>query len=189
MVTTYNEVADELVKEFKNDDPSGDEKNIRRRAYDALNVLTAMDIISKDKKDIQWKGFPSMNGERARRNAASTEQAEAEKARLRTEIAEKKKELSQKESQLEDLTKQFLSLIQLLQRNERDPADADTHRIYLPFVLGKRPPKYTLVCFPCLRALERERVLHAVHGHDCCVFHHCAVGVTDCNVMCSEHGR
>jgi len=35
-----------------------DEKNIRRRVYDALNVLMAMDIISKDKKDIQWKGLP-----------------------------------------------------------------------------------------------------------------------------------
>jgi len=35
-----------------------DEKNIRRRVYDALNVLMAMDIISKDKKEIQWKGFP-----------------------------------------------------------------------------------------------------------------------------------
>ena len=31
-----------------------------RRAYDALNVLTAVDIIAKDKKDIQWKGFPPM---------------------------------------------------------------------------------------------------------------------------------
>jgi len=40
-----------------------DEKNIRRRVYDALNVLKAMDIISKDKKEIQWKGLPktSMN--------------------------------------------------------------------------------------------------------------------------------
>jgi hypothetical protein len=35
-----------------------DEKNIRRRVYDALNVLMAMDIISKDKKEIQWKGLP-----------------------------------------------------------------------------------------------------------------------------------
>lgn len=26
--------------------------------YDALNVLMAMDIISKDKKEIQWKGLP-----------------------------------------------------------------------------------------------------------------------------------
>lgn len=36
-----------------------DEKNIRRRVYDALNVLMAVGIILKDKKDIQWKGFPS----------------------------------------------------------------------------------------------------------------------------------
>lgn len=35
-----------------------DEKNIRRRVYDALNVLMAMDIISKDKKEIKWKGLP-----------------------------------------------------------------------------------------------------------------------------------
>lgn len=38
-----------------------DEKNIRRRVYDALNVLMAMDIISKDKKEIQWKGLPRTN--------------------------------------------------------------------------------------------------------------------------------
>lgn len=36
-----------------------DEKNIRRRVYDALNVLMAIEIISKEKKEIQWKGLPS----------------------------------------------------------------------------------------------------------------------------------
>jgi hypothetical protein len=36
-----------------------DEKNIRRRTYDVLNVLTATDIISKDKKEIKWKGLPT----------------------------------------------------------------------------------------------------------------------------------
>ena len=35
-----------------------DEKNIRRRVYDALNVLMAMDIISREKKEIFWKGLP-----------------------------------------------------------------------------------------------------------------------------------
>ncbi|KAI4353622.1 hypothetical protein L6164_002556 [Bauhinia variegata] len=78
--TTYNElspscsffaskhgsVIDELVAEFA--DPNNSisspnqqqygEKNIRRRVYDALNVLMVMDIISKDKKEIQWKGLP-----------------------------------------------------------------------------------------------------------------------------------
>ena len=36
-----------------------DQKNIRRRVYDALNVLMAMDIISKEKKEIQWLGLPT----------------------------------------------------------------------------------------------------------------------------------
>jgi hypothetical protein len=31
-----------------------DEKNIRRRVYDALNVLMAMGIISKEKKQVQY---------------------------------------------------------------------------------------------------------------------------------------
>lgn len=35
-----------------------DEKNIRRRVYDALNVLMALNIISKDKKEIKWRGLP-----------------------------------------------------------------------------------------------------------------------------------
>lgn len=36
-----------------------DQKNIRRRVYDALNVLMAMNIISKDKKEIRWLGLPT----------------------------------------------------------------------------------------------------------------------------------
>lgn len=35
------------------------QKNIRRRVYDALNVLMAMNIIQKDKKEIKWKGLPT----------------------------------------------------------------------------------------------------------------------------------
>jgi len=65
--TTYNEVADELVAEFiaQSRLESGgantpDEKNIRRRVYDALNVLMAMDIIGRNKKkEINWNGLPS----------------------------------------------------------------------------------------------------------------------------------
>ncbi|XP_025420681.1 transcription factor Dp-like [Sipha flava] len=63
MVTTYKEVADELVAECvgNNDSPTFlyDQKNIRRRVYDALNVLMALDIIAKNKKDITWKGLPT----------------------------------------------------------------------------------------------------------------------------------
>ena len=65
-VTTYNEVADELVQEYCSysnesmsiDYWSYDQKNVRRRVYDALNVLMAMKIISKEKKEIKWIGLP-----------------------------------------------------------------------------------------------------------------------------------
>mmetsp|Transcript_29851 Transcript_29851/g.62798 ORF Transcript_29851/g.62798 Transcript_29851/m.62798 type:complete len:499 (-) Transcript_29851:18-1514(-) len=82
--TSYNEVADELVKELQKAEQEAsktdskpkntnvksntsetipskskkyDEKNIRRRVYDALNVLMAMDIITKNKKQISWRGW------------------------------------------------------------------------------------------------------------------------------------
>ncbi|KAH8063371.1 hypothetical protein JL722_2539 [Aureococcus anophagefferens] len=64
IVATYNEVADELVSEYLEEQARltgqrpDDEKNIRA-AYDALNVLMAMDIISKEKKEIKWCGLPS----------------------------------------------------------------------------------------------------------------------------------
>lgn len=58
--TTYNEVADELVQDLAAEgelgsgkEPHYDDKNIRRRVYDALNVLMAIDIISKDRKEIK----------------------------------------------------------------------------------------------------------------------------------------
>ena len=36
-----------------------DQKNVRRRVYDALNVLMAINIIMKDKKEIKWIGLPT----------------------------------------------------------------------------------------------------------------------------------
>ena len=93
--TTYNEVADALVKEYIEGQMAADElvaqvgakkydeKNIRRRVYDALNVLMAMDIISKEKKEITWQGLPS----NAAHDLAASEQRAAE---LRRHVAEKK---------------------------------------------------------------------------------------------------
>jgi len=101
--TTYNEVADELVLEFAtpdahanaNGEPVYDEKNIRRRVYDALNVLMAMDIISKDKKkEILWKGLPSAS-------QGEIEHLRSEKIRAASRIEKKKQYLKELEEQLE----------------------------------------------------------------------------------------
>uniref|UniRef100_I1LII1 E2F/DP family winged-helix DNA-binding domain-containing protein n=1 Tax=Glycine max TaxID=3847 RepID=I1LII1_SOYBN len=99
--TTYNEVADELVAEFSEpsnselppDQQQYDEKNIRRRVYDALNVLMAMDIISKDKKEIQWRGLP-------RTTVNDIEELKTERLGLRNRIEKKTAYLQELEEQV-----------------------------------------------------------------------------------------
>lgn len=128
--TTYNEVADELVAELQNpenqtpgDTEKFDEKNIRRRVYDALNVLMAMNIIAKEKKDITWKGLPT-------RSQMNVESLNAEKLRCATRI-EKKREL------LEDLSEEYNGLLQLYRRNNAQPLPEGPDRvpIHLPFLM------------------------------------------------------
>jgi hypothetical protein len=57
-VTTYDQVVHELTYDLSSAFCPFDQKNIRRRVYDALNVLMAMNIIAKDKKEIKWLGIP-----------------------------------------------------------------------------------------------------------------------------------
>ncbi|KAL3219503.1 hypothetical protein MRX96_005790 [Rhipicephalus microplus] len=94
--TSYNEVADELVAEFAAPEAAGlrggtadqayDQKNIRRRVYDALNVLMAMNIISKEKKEIRWLGLPTNSAQECQR-------LEQEKQRRLEVIAAKRQQL------------------------------------------------------------------------------------------------
>ncbi|KAG9157473.1 hypothetical protein Leryth_010312 [Lithospermum erythrorhizon] len=138
--TTYNEVADELVAEFS--DPSNgiatpdqqqyDEKNIRRRVYDALNVLMAMDIISKDKKEIQWKGLP-------RTSLNDIEELKSERQQLRNRV-------EKKAAYLEELEEQYVGLQNLIQRNEQLYGSGNTPSggVALPFILVQTRPHATV---------------------------------------------
>ncbi|KAK4378092.1 hypothetical protein RND71_004388 [Anisodus tanguticus] len=138
--TTYNEVADELVAEFSDctnslacpDQKQYDEKNIRRRVYDALNVLMAMDIISKDKKEIQWKGLP-------RTDANDIEELKTERLSLRNRI-------EKKAAYLEELQEQYVGLQNLIKRNEQlyGSGNAPSGGVALPFILVQTRPHATV---------------------------------------------
>ncbi|VFQ93010.1 unnamed protein product, partial [Cuscuta campestris] len=138
--TTYNEVADELVAEFADsnnsfaspDQQQYDEKNIRRRVYDALNVLMAMDIISKDKKDIQWKGLP-------RASIKDIEQ-------LKTECLGLKNKIEKKAAYLEELEEHYTGLQNLIKRNEQlyGSGNTPTGGVALPFILVQTRPHATV---------------------------------------------
>ncbi|XP_015089310.1 transcription factor-like protein DPB isoform X1 [Solanum pennellii] len=138
--TTYNEVADELVAEFSDatnsvagsDQKQYDEKNIRRRVYDALNVLMAMDIISKDKKEIQWKGLP-------RTDANDIEELKTERLNLRNRI-------EKKAAYLEELEDQYVGLQNLIKRNDQlyGSGNAPSGGVALPFILVQTRPHATV---------------------------------------------
>jgi len=160
--TSYNEVADELVAEFlaqraleedstgngaSNETPGTgvttkkkrgaaghDEKNIRRRVYDALNVLDALDIISKEKKEIRWIGLPSRTS--------------SDLKRLRNQRNVRISEVEKKRELLRDLIVQSVCFRNLIKRNTEREQEQERNmgmslmresqkddKIHLPFVV------------------------------------------------------
>eukprot|EP00750_Incisomonas_marina_P021259 INCI4245.2.p1 GENE.INCI4245.2~~INCI4245.2.p1 ORF type:complete len:247 (+),score=51.78 INCI4245.2:141-881(+) len=134
VATTFNEVADEIVAEFAREGAalalngnqklkkSHSEKNIRRRVYDALNVLMAMGVITKVKKQITWKGLPS----NTRRDLDMTER----------QIQEKQQLIDEKRQHLEELLAQSISYHNVVEQNKRAKvAVAPDEKIPIPFII------------------------------------------------------
>ena len=126
--TTYNEVADELVQQVmearQREDPQGkfDEKNIRRRVYDSINVLLAMGIISKDKKQISWKGLPTM--------------AHHDIQLLEREEQARKEQVKAKRRALKELLVQQICFRNLVRRNkQREMETVYAEKVPLPFII------------------------------------------------------
>ncbi|XP_022767533.1 transcription factor-like protein DPA isoform X2 [Durio zibethinus] len=128
--TTYAEVADEIIEEFaatqSNKAGSLDEfheKNVRRRVYDALNVLMAMDIIMWEKKEIRWKGLSTTQ-------TKDLEELKALHVHLMTGIAKKA-------AYLKDLEEQIAGLQNIIERNQQmlKNNSALKEGFTLPFIL------------------------------------------------------
>jgi len=142
-VTSYNEVANELVQEFTNQcikfpisEQPYDQKNIRRRVYDALNVLMAMNIISKEKKEIKWVGLPTNSSQECKH---LEEQKQQQIERIR-----------QKQQQLKELIVQQVAYKNLVERNKKmekknGPPQANAC-IHLPFIVVNTSRKTVIDC-------------------------------------------
>ncbi|XP_014259349.1 transcription factor Dp-1 isoform X2 [Cimex lectularius] len=142
-LTSYNEVADELVSEFTDPkhipnsvDQQYDQKNIRRRVYDALNVLMAMNIISKEKKEIRWLGLPTTS---AQENDSLQNEKKQVAERIRT-----------KTQYLNELILQQILYKSVIQRNYelekvRGPPVPNS-AIQLPFIVVNSDKKTIIDC-------------------------------------------
>ena len=129
-------IADELVsrvvQERRQANPDGkyDEKNIRRRVYDALNVLMAMDIISKEKKEITWKGLPTA--------------AKHDMESMQKEIEFRRFQIDQKKEALRDLLVQQVCFRNLVLRNEEQGVPEE--KIPLPFIVVNTNSSAVIQC-------------------------------------------
>uniref|UniRef100_A0A914DE84 Uncharacterized protein n=1 Tax=Acrobeloides nanus TaxID=290746 RepID=A0A914DE84_9BILA len=143
--TNYNEVADELVAEYFDSLPNPptsvekqqyDMKNIRRRVYDALNVLMAMNIIEKEKKEIRWVGLPTSSLQECRR--------------LEDEKSKRQERIRHKTEQLQELIIQLVAYKSLVQRNrEREREEgrpADSAILYLPYIIVNTDRRTNVDC-------------------------------------------
>ncbi|KAK6112339.1 Transcription factor DP family protein [Brugia pahangi] len=143
--TNYNEVADELVSEYfdsadvqptDTEKQQYDMKNIRRRVYDALNVLMAMNIIEKEKKEIRWVGLPTSSVQECRK--------------LEEEKAKRQERIRHKSDQLQELIIQLVAYKTLVEKNrelERDNGRPKEDSIlYLPFIIVNTAKKTFIDC-------------------------------------------
>ena len=147
--TSYNIIADQLIAEAK-EQMSGvgtvgvgayDEKNIRRRIYDALNVLMAVGIITKNRKMIFWNGPPAhemenVDAAHAARaivhgNNPSFREFEALQTHLnakRSALAALTESIQSKRADLADLAYSFCAKRYLMQRNQKVTANERNKR-------------------------------------------------------------
>ncbi|XP_036392602.1 transcription factor Dp-2 isoform X1 [Megalops cyprinoides] len=142
--TSYNEVADELVAEFTNssslmaaDSQVYDQKNIRRRVYDALNVLMAMNIISKERKEIRWIGLPTNSAQECQN--------------LELEKQKRMERIRQKRAQLQELILQQIAFKSLVQRNQASEMSSQAPPppgsvIQLPFIILNTSVRTVIDC-------------------------------------------
>lgn len=146
--TTYGEVADELVKEIFAEraaiDPNVkfDEKNIRRRVYDALNVLMAMDIITREKKTINWKGLPNS--------------VPYDLDLLKQQEQFHEQEVERKRESLRELLVQKVCFTNLVYHNQRREAVPMQERIPLPFIVVNTDSSAIV---QCKMSLDRADVM------------------------------
>ncbi|KAL9539684.1 hypothetical protein MBANPS3_010120 [Mucor bainieri] len=136
-ITTYNEVADELAAEIQQKSTVPvDQKNIRRRVYDALNVLMAMDIVTKDRLHHHQQQLASLeqHDDVASLDIKQTmleqeiQQEESRQQQLLESIQQSKHDLN---TAFEDFTR----LEKLVKRNQQQQTEQQTQVVHLPFFM------------------------------------------------------
>ncbi|EAX11773.1 transcription factor Dp family member 3 [Homo sapiens] len=142
--TSCQEVVGELVAKFRAasnhaspNESAYDVKNIKRRTYDALNVLMAMNIISREKKKIKWIGLTTNSAQNCQN--------------LRVERQKRLERIKQKQSELQQLILQQIAFKNLVLRNQYVEEQVSQRPlpnsvIHVPFIIISSSKKTVINC-------------------------------------------
>ncbi|XP_028518226.1 transcription factor Dp-2 [Exaiptasia diaphana] len=119
---TFDEILDEI-------DNGTDKEKATRRIYDVLNVFQAMDIISRNGRNINWLGY-----------SQEEQQMKAEKEGLEKKVEKKTKELEQLFVQSETYTSLLLSKKNVVK-------DQQQGVINLPFIAVRTSKNTKIQCY------------------------------------------
>ena len=139
--TTYKAISDQIVNEI-NEKSSKDEKNIRRRIYDSLNVMKSMKLFHRDKntKTIMWNYDQELDPLNENENKNDFIENNKENKIDSGDIATLKKEIKEKNKKLELLRKELIGLKNVLERNARENNKVpEEQKLYFPFIVIEFP--------------------------------------------------
>ena len=122
--TTFKEVCDDLAYELVGEN-EGESKNIRRRVYDALNVLIATGVICKQGKTI----FCVTN---------KVEEVKKDLTNYRQSLRAKRDQITAKRERLREVSEKLVSLKGLIKRNEEQNIK-DSECVEFPYILLATP--------------------------------------------------
>lgn len=145
--TSYKEVAEQLIAETKTpgvilsvggvSGQSREEQNIKRRVYDALNVLIAADILVKDNKVVYYRVFYDTQKPKQVKDAPKqpgTDAGALKRDALLRELKRKKEQVEEKKELLRSLMVKGFAVDDILKRNAANP-QANQKLVSLPFIM------------------------------------------------------
>ena len=124
--TTGNQIAKEIIKGFSDEVYEAEFKNIQRRVYDALNVLHALSIISKNRNEIKYHGLVDRN----------------DLVILQHKILQKKKTIEDKRKNLGENLIQYVALHKLIRKNQQ--SSSKVSNIEIPCIIVSGPKKSSI---------------------------------------------
>ncbi|EHY65497.1 hypothetical protein NERG_01104 [Nematocida ausubeli] len=132
----YTKVADIIMGMTEG---TGDDKNVKRRVYDALNVMCAVNLIKKDKKMAYITDNQMCScEEEVERRLASLGQAIVSAPKLRERVEEKRRIL-------EETVRRKDLLLRLIKRNSEREIE-EKEKLHLPFILISTKKKSRIDC-------------------------------------------